>query len=279
MVGAPDLQGAFGVSYAWTTTALLVVPTLAGMVLEPVLLWLADRYSRRVFLCGGLGALALAAFGAAAAPNLAVMAAALALASAAGGCALGLGQATLMDEHPAERERYLARWSMLGMLGDLAAPLLVGIASSSAFGWRGAFVCVGVVSAVYAAALGPFPLPARVATDETAAASRSVRDVLRNRRLVIWLSATALCGLLDEILVVFAALHLRDDLGLGPAARSAVLACFVAGAIVGLALVDRLLRRGDPLRLLAASAATCAVAFSPCGWSRARPGSPRPCCS
>jgi predicted MFS family arabinose efflux permease len=67
--------------------------------------------------------------------------------------------------------------------------------------------------------------------------------------------------LLDEILVVFASLHLRDDLGAGPAERSAVLAAFVVGGVAGLAVQQRLLARWSPRRLLAAAGLPCAAVY------------------
>src|SRR6185295_4961724 len=111
-------------------------------------------------------------------------------------------------------------------------------------------------------ALARQPLPAVTESDDDDGAKRSLRDLLRNRALIAWEAATALCCLLDEILVVLATLHLRDDVGLGAGARAASLAAFVIGGVVGLAATDRLLPRVQPLKMLVITAGACAALFA-----------------
>src|SRR5690606_5905912 len=68
----------------------------------------------------------------------------------------------------------------------------------------------------------------------------------------------------DELLVVFAALYLRDQLHAGPIASSVVIGAGVLGAIAGVLLAERLLTQVAPLRLLLVSSAACAVSYG--GW-------------
>jgi fucose permease len=89
----------------------------------------------------------------------------------------------------------------------------------------------------------------------------ALAEAVRNRRLMFWLGATAMCDLLDEIVIVFAALHLRDSLDAGPIARSIVLGTGIVGAVAGVLLTDRLLSRIEPLRLLVATSIACAVVY------------------
>lgn len=113
----------------------------------------------------------------------------------------------------------------------------------------------------------PFPEHAADEEDEEPGVFVALREALRNRRLLSWLGATALCDLLDEIVVVFAALHLRDHLDAGPIARSLVVGAGVAGAIVGVLLADRLLKTVDALRLLFWSSVACALSYVAWLWA------------
>lgn len=61
--------------------------------------------------------------------------------------------------------------------------------------------------------------------------------------------------------MVFASLHLRDDLGAGPTERAIVLAASVVGGAIGVLVVDRLLRRHAPLRILTVCAAACGATY------------------
>jgi MFS family permease len=85
---------------------------------------------------------------------------------------------------------------------------------------------------------------------------------LHDRHLLAWLFATALCDLLDEIFIVLASIHVRDDFGASARWQTATIAAFVAGGALGLALLDRVLKRTAELRALAAAAAGCAVAYT-----------------
>jgi fucose permease len=80
--------------------------------------------------------------------------------------------------------------------------------------------------------------------------------------LIGWLFGTALCNLLDEILIVFASLHVRDQLGASPAEQSAMVGAFVAGGAVGLIGLERLLARHSEHRMVIAAGIACAVAFA-----------------
>jgi MFS family permease len=88
-----------------------------------------------------------------------------------------------------------------------------------------------------------------------------VREAIRDRVLIGWLFGIALCNLLDEILIVFASLHVRDDLGASAAWQSATVGAFVAGGAIGLVALDRLLTRHSEHRLMIATGIACAVAF------------------
>jgi MFS family permease len=265
-MGAPEIQAGFDVSYGMAAGWLQMAFLVLALVLVPPLMLLADRYPRRRFVLGGLVGLAVCSWLAALAPSYALLFLALAFWGVSSGLGVSLSQATLMDAHPERRERMMARWVLLGSVGDLATPALFALLALLAFGWREAFLVAGALFGVAALALPrrfprargdgtqdpePTPVPVR----------RALAEALRNRTLLWWLGGAALCTLLDEILIAFGTLHLRDALGAGVAERSLVFGCLMAGGIAGLLAADRLLGRFDPVRLLAASAALCAVAY------------------
>ena len=273
-VGAPSIQREFAVSYLETAGVLLLAPLLLGLAIETPLFLLADRYPRKWFISGGLCGMAAGAFAAALAPTALVLTAALSLAAVASGVA-SLAQSTLVDAFPDQRERVMTRWVMLGWAGDLAAPALIAGLAALSVGWRGAYAVVGALLAAWALAVARSRLPPRADPDEpTPGMWASLRAALACRRLMFWLVACWLCSLLDEILVVFASLYLRDELGAGVAERSAVLAAFMIGGAAGLAATDRLLHRTTPRRLLLIAASSCSLLYllwmaAPSVWSSA----------
>jgi predicted MFS family arabinose efflux permease len=275
---APEVQQSFRLSYGGVALLMFVVPAIGGMVLEPIAFVLADRYPRKWFVCGGLFAMGALGIGCGFAPSAGAFAVMFAAWAVSVGVGVSLAQATLMDAYPADRERMMTRWVFMGNVGDLLAPLVIAGLALASLGWRAAFIATGALVTIYAAVLCRLPFPPAATSpgdDEPAPRLRDViRGALRNRRLLLWLTASWLCSLLDEILVVFASLHLRDDLGAGTATRSAILACFVAGALVGLVITDRILAVRHPVRVLRDAAVACAISytawvFTPSLWASA----------
>jgi len=265
-VGSPEIKTEFGVSYAEAAGWLLFAIAALGFALEPPLFLLADRLPRRWFVCGGLGLLGLVCIGAGLSPGYPFLVVALLLYGPLSGCGVALAQATLADASRDRLERALVRWAFACSLGDLAVPSVVALAAVwFGSGWRASFVAVGVVLIGYAALLWTrrFPEPVARAEDDAPRASlvSALVSALREPVLVRWALAVALCALLDEIMVAFASLYLRDVLGLSLAARTTALSAEIAGAVLGLAAGEALLRRIEPMRLLLWSAAFCALSW------------------
>jgi MFS family permease len=266
-VGSAAIQASFDISHRGLLATLLLAPFARGMVVEPYLFLLADRWPRRWFISGGLAAIGLAALGCALAPSIGWLAVAVALSGTATACGVELAQATLVDAQPEQRERAMARWVLFGTIGDLCAPLLIGALAIAGLGWRTGFVVMAVSFFGLAAlvARAEFPAPAAAAPADDGAGELTVRQSLRlalgNRRLLAWLLASWLCDLLDELLVILAAVHLRDH-GAGPVERSAIIAGEVVGGLVGLWLFERALAARSPRAILIASAAACATVYA-----------------
>lgn len=263
VVAAPDLQRTFQTAHGLLAIVVFLVPGVIGFALEPVLFLLADRYPRRWFIRGGVAGMAVCAFACALAPNTGVLAIAIGLGNVANGIAASLAQATLVDRAPDARGRTLARWTLCSAIGDLAAPALLAAAALAGAGWRAGYAAVGVLLVIWLVLLVRLEdAPASPDDEPSAPLLQSLREALRDRTLVAWLFATAMCDLLDEILVVFASLHVRIDLGASAAWQSAIVAAFIAGDIVGLVVLDRLLKSRSERTLLVAGGIGCAITYA-----------------
>ncbi len=272
IVGAPDVERSFGTAHASLALAVFLVPGLIALVAEPLLFLLADRYPRRWFIRGGLAAMAAGVLVTAAAPNALVFSLAISVVWFASGTACGIAQATLVDRAGEERGRVLARWTMWALAGDLAAPALLAGLAVIGLGWRTGFVVVAAVLLAWLLALAITPERDGDAPAQTDDATpdepkrpllATLREALRDRVLIAWLFGTTLCDLLDEILVVFASIHMRTELGASVLWQSAAVVALVIGGALGLVACDWLLRGRSERWVLVASAIGTAVCYVP----------------
>ncbi len=259
--GAPQLERTFHLAHATLTAIVFVVPGIVGLVLEPPLFLLADRYPRRWFLVGGLAAMAAFAAISAMATAPWLLACAISLMGVASGMAMSVGEATLIDLDPEHRGRTMARWGLSSLIGDAAAPLLLAALALAGTTWRTAYAILAVGLAAWGLALARQPLPERVPDAASPGLVRAFLDALRDGKLVAWLFASALCNLLDEILVVFSSIRVAE-LGGGPTEQGAQVVAFIAGGGAGLVVLDRLLRRWSERTLLIASTIACTIVYA-----------------
>jgi len=260
-VAAPDIRHDLGLSYAGAALVLFTIPQIVAMVLEPPLLLAASRLPRRLASVGGLAVMGCGLLACAAARSAIGLALATSLVWVASGVGVNLVEATLMDAHPARRERMALQWGIAGALGDLSVPLLTAALAAFALSWRVAFACVGAAILLLAGAVGTRPMPAPAAGDHRVATP--LWQAARNRELLRWLLGAASCALLDEVFVAFAALYLTQHLGAAPTVRALGLAAFTAGCIAGLVVTERAVARGaDPLALLRRASVACAAALA-----------------
>lgn len=263
--GAPGIERSLHLSHTATAAALFTVPGLVQLVLDPIVFLLADRWGRGWVVRGGLAVMSAASFAAALAPGPVTLACALSLWGVATGAATSFAEVTLVDRWPDQQARTMARWTLLSLIGDLAAPMLLGALAVVAgdLAWRPGFAIVGGVLAVWAVAISlrAFPAPAAAPDADEPSLWQAVRAAVRDRVLIGWLFGLALCHLLDEILVVFASIHVRDELGATAAWQSATVGALVAGEAIGLVVLERLLTRYSEHRLMIAAGVACTAAF------------------
>jgi MFS family permease len=270
-VSAAEIRDELALAYGGAALVLLVAPLLLSLLIEGPLLILSDRWRRDRMAALGLLAMGLCMLLGACASSAWTLALALGGWATASGIACGLSQGALMDAYPSERERWMTRWTLMGALGDTCSPALVLGSTALGFGWRGGLAAAGVLHLLHALVLaramrcvqglGESSDTDEDEQDDATPLLQRLRAGLRDRTLIAWLGGCALCCLLDEILVAFGAMFLRDELGADVATQTgAFTVCAIAGA-VGLALSDRLLRRVDPLKLLVLASLGCALAF------------------
>lgn len=265
-LAAPDIRAALGLDYAGVSTALMTVPFAVASVAEPMLLLWLSRRSRRSLVLGGLGGLALGCAVAALSGSIAVLTGALSLTFIASGLATAFAQTALMDADPARRELWMTRWTLAGAAGDLCAPLLYWGVGSLGLGYRGAFALCAAACVLCAFSMARAGWPASYVADGSAAEDPADRIGLRAAMscapLVLWTLGSVLCLLLDELLVVFGGLYLRDVKGYGAGLRSAAWFTCSAGATVGLFALERWLATRTARRLLPLSCAISACALA-----------------
>lgn len=265
--GAPDIERSLGLSHAGTAIVLFLVPGVVQLVLDPIWFLLAERFGRAWLVRAGLATMAATQLAAAIAPGPATLAAALSLWGVATGAAVSLTELTLVDLWPDRKARTMARWTLLALVGDFAAPLVLGalaVLAPGAEAWRVAFAAIAAMLAVWTivVSLRPFPSAAAAAADDEPSLWQATREALRDRVLIGWLFGCALCNLLDEILIVFASIHVRDQLGATAAEQSVLVGAFIAGGAIGLVALDWLLTRHTEHRLMIAAGIACTAAFA-----------------
>ena len=265
--GAPDIERSLGLTHTATATVLYVVPGLVALVIDPLVYFAAERVGRPVMVRLGLAAMAAAFFAAAIAPGAVTLACAISVWHVACGAAIAFSEVTLVDLWPEQRARTMARWTLFASVGDLGGPVLLGALAMlgiSGERWRIGFLVIGALVAMLAiaVALRRFPTPPAAPDENEPTLWQATREAIRDRVLICWLFGCALCNLLDEILIVFASIHLRDDLGATAVGQSVVISAFIVGTTLGLVVLDRLLTRHREQRLIIAIGSACAAVFA-----------------
>ncbi len=256
---------------------LTTIPGLVGIALEPFLGVLGDTRWRRELVRGGILAttfgLALAAFG----QTYATILTAFVIMYVASGAYVNLAQATLMDLNPARTEHTMARWTLLGSIGVMIAPLLATIAFGLGYGWRGLYLAFAGAAGVYVALVWRLKFDAHNgAEDEHPSLRELVRAVgaaLRNRELLRWVLLTELADLMLDKLYEVTGLYFFDVVGVDFAGAALAATLFTAVGLAGNVLLVPLLERVSGLRILRLTSLFVLVAYaafllSPFVWSK-----------
>jgi predicted MFS family arabinose efflux permease len=252
-VGLPLLQADLQLSYQ-QVGLLFTAGSVAAMLLEPGINVLSDRGSKRPWVLGGMLLLAIGFALAAAAPSFVWLLLAFTVTPPAGGAAVGLSQAVLIDAAPDAAPRTMTRWTLLGAIGDLLAPLTVALVAALSLGWRPLFWLAALVWLLAAGAAWTqhFPRPVAAADDDgEPGLLAGLRAALTTPTLLRWTAIVMFTSMLDEVFLGFAGLYLQDALHVNASLISLALGAQTAGAIIALVVLDRWVPRWRAERLLA----------------------------
>ncbi|HEY6542213.1 MAG TPA: MFS transporter [Ktedonobacteraceae bacterium] len=254
-IGLPLLRGQLGLSYE-QIGLIFSLSAISGIVFEPPLYLFSDRGSKHRWIVVGLLGMTCAFVLAGSAKSFVLLVVAFALTSPAGAMAIGLSQAASIDNAPGASAHVMTRWTMLSSIGDFLSPLAVTTIISFGLGWRG--LCWIAAGCWLAAATGvwlqrfPQHHPSSIHKEDTPDTGilAALRLALRDTVLLRWSLLSVLTTMLDEIFLTFLVLYLRDMLRASPLESGLTVGVGMAGGFLGLLMLDRLLKRFAPLRLL-----------------------------
>jgi MFS family permease len=256
VVALPLLRDSLHLSYE-QIGFIFTAGALSSMVLEPGINLLSDRRAKRLPVLAGMLLTAAAFVLAGITQSYIALLLAMAVLFPANGAGVGLSQAALIEADPAHAPRTMARWTLLAGVGDLLAPVIVGLVAVRAQSWS---VLCGLAAALWLALLfvalpQRFPTASDNAPGEDDAEPRvgllaAMREALRDRVLLRWVGIVLLCTMLDEVFLSFSGLYLSDALHVDSRAVSVALGTMMAGAIIALLILERLLHRVRGERLL-----------------------------
>lgn len=237
---------------------LITLPGIVANVLDPAIGLLGDVWKRKALIVGGALATAAAMLLVATGHTFAALVLAFAISAPASTAYVSLSQATLMDLNPGRHEQMMARWTVLGSIGQFAGPALVTVALTLGFGWRGLYFGLALLAASVAFVFmrqkfngGAHPRP----EGGVLFGLRDLPAALRASGLLRWMVLLELADLMLDVLFNFLALYFTDVVGVTPAVAGTAVALLTFGGLVGDALLIPLLEKFNGVRLVRLSAA------------------------
>lgn len=258
---------------------LLTLPALIANLIEPLFALLTDTGRRRILIvCGGFAYVAALAL-IAASHHFWVLMAGMLLYFPAAGAFVSLMQAAWMDADPQRREHNMARWTLAGSVGNVAGPLMIGLAAQLRWGWRPVYgllagLLLGLALLVWhkrsvldVEVLADTPSDhENLEQDEPPAisfkqaAGQAYQALKRGEvRRSLWMLE---CGnLMLDIFRGFVALYFVDVVGADESKAALAVALFTGVGLLGDALLIPLLARVSGIRYLFLSAWLTALLF------------------
>jgi fucose permease len=159
----------------------------------------------------------------------------------------------------------MARWTLLGAIGVTAGPLLMTVLFSFGIAWRGTYVALAVIAALFAVALFQQRFDshdgAHAEPQAVRVLARSLLNALRQRSLLKWVLLTELADFMLDKLLEVTGLYFHDVAGVSLAGASAAVAVSTVAGLIGSALLVPVLERQTGVRVLRASAVVVLLAY------------------
>jgi len=255
-IGLPLFREQLGLSYT-QIGLIFTVSALIDAILEPLLNLLSDRGTKRYWILGGLLVFMLSFILRASTHSFVWLLLAFVLSYPAGDAAIGLSQAVLIELAPMQETQVMTRWTLLSSIGDFLAPMVVVAIVIIQVGWTGLCWIAAGISLVVAIIIVSqrFPSPSDTTSSEDTTSLKTLlvglREALRDPILLRWAVLTVIPTMVDEVFLVFTALYLRDVVRVSQELVGLIIAIHIAGALLGLFVLDRfLLQWSTPRQLL-----------------------------
>jgi predicted MFS family arabinose efflux permease len=257
VIALPLLRDRFGLSYE-QVGLLFTVAALSGMLIEPFINLLSDRRAQKPWILWGLLLLAGSSVLMGTSNSYALLLLAFIVSYPAGGAAIDLSQAVLIDAAPDDGARTMTRWTLLSSIGDSLAPLVVTTFVALHLGWTELCWLATVLWLVTALLLAPLRFPtyskdleAHKDSEETSIWA-NLREALHDPLLLRWSALTVIPTMLDEVFLSFVVLYLHDVWHVSETIIAIIIALQMLASFAGLFLLERLLKSRPivPTRLL-----------------------------
>lgn len=252
----PTIGATLGFAYP-AVGLLTLVLTFTAAIIEPFSALVLDVWSRhRLMAWGALGTgLSLVVIGVA--PDYVWLIAGFALYGTASGPLAHTADVVLVESHPEDPARIVARGTVLDTIGALLGPLLVALGFWLGLDWRWMLVAIGLWGPVYAVLLirTHFPKPpprTAPSTPLVAELRENLRTVLSSRPAITWLLFLFALEL-AEAPVLLHPLWLADEVGMSPPLVALYVAFDLGIGLLGVASLDRWLTRSSTRTVIQAS--------------------------
>lgn len=249
---------------------LFTLPYFLSSILDPLIGLLGDVWRRKVLIIGGAVVTMIAMLLIALGHSFAALIFALCISYPASTAYVSLSQATLMDLHPGRHDQMMARWTVLGAIGQFAGPALVSLVLTIGFGWRGLYFGLAGLAGLVAFCFWRWTASAQFGQGQTFetkeelwAGLRDLPRAIHTSGVLRWLVLLELADLMLDVFYSFCALYFTDVVHVTPALAGIAVAVLTLSGLVGDMLLIPLLEKFDGLRLIRLTALLALIVY-PC---------------
>jgi MFS transporter, FSR family, fosmidomycin resistance protein len=254
----PLIRQDLGLSYV-QIGLILSLPIIIANLIEPAIGILGDVWKRRVLILAGGVSFTIALLVAGTSHSFIVFLLAEILSAPSSGAFVSLSQASLMDYQPERHEQNMARWTLVGSIGVVTGPLLLGVTLALGGTWRTAFLSLALVMLTLVLLARRLPLKnGHEAAEETVGFRQGIKNALaalKRRDVLRWLILLEFSNLMLDILLGYLALYFVDVVHVSETEAGIAVAVWTGIGLLGDALLIPLLERVRGLSYLWVSAA------------------------
>jgi predicted MFS family arabinose efflux permease len=149
-------------------------------------------------------------------------------------------EVALVDLAGEDLPRALSRMNAWSAVGDLLGPLTLAAVGATAFGWRGAFMGLGMMMLGYAALLASQRFPPPHPPEHLPRPFAGVIGILKDPAFIAMASVMALFSLMDEPLAAFLIAFQERVFGRSPVWANGLILAWTAGQLVAFATFERI---------------------------------------